>query len=342
MPDWCFVASLLGVLLMMAVPLAAADKTDIVQLSNGDRLTCEIKKLDRSILVVSTDPLGKASIHWGEVRGLTSPRTFEIQLSSGEHYAGSLVAAPAGQLAIASSIGPPIVLSMSDVIRVAPIGASLWSRMDGTLDAGFSFAQANVETHYTLNGTGTYRSLRYLLATSIASQFTTRSDTDPTSRNSLDMNGNRSFGNQWYTIVWGQVQQNNELSLDLRLVAGAGVGKDFAHTTKRLWSGYVGLAYTDEQFSEQPRERSMEAALGGNLDFFTPGKEDFKITNRLISYYNLTGRNRVRLELQSSFRHEFLKDFYWAVNGFESFDSDPPDQDKKNDFGTSFTLGWKF
>jgi hypothetical protein len=342
MPDWRFVAVLMGVLLMAAVPLAAADKTDIAQLSNGDRLTCEIKKLDRSILVVSTDPLGKASIHWGEVRGLTSPRTFEIQRSSGEHYVGSLVAAPPGQLAIALAGAAPIVLPMSDVIRVAPIGASLWNRIDGTLDAGFSFAQANSETHYTLNGTGTYRSPRYLLTTSIASQFTTRSDTEPTTRNSLGVNGNRSFGNQWYTIAWGQVQENNELSLDLRLVAGGGVGKDFAHTTRRLWSGYIGLAYTDEQFTDVPRERSLEAALGGNLDFFTPGNEDFKITNRVISYFNVTGRGRVRLELQSSWRHEFLGDFYWAVNGFDSFDSDPPNQDKKNDFGASITLGWKF
>lgn len=46
--------------------------------------------------------------------------------------------------------------------------------------------------------------------------------------------------------------------------------------------------------------------------------------------------------MQSSWRHEFLKDFYWSLNGFDSFDGDPPDDQKTNDFGVSFTLGWEF
>ena len=77
------------------------------------------------------------------------------------------------------------------------------------------------------------------------------------------------------------------------------------------------------------------------MDFFSPGTEDFKITNSVVSYFNLS-RARVRVELQSAWRHEFLKDFYWSVNGFDSFDGDPPDDRKKNDSGISFTLGWKF
>jgi hypothetical protein len=46
--------------------------------------------------------------------------------------------------------------------------------------------------------------------------------------------------------------------------------------------------------------------------------------------------------LQSSWSQEFLSDFYWSVNGFDSYDSTPPDENKSNDFGVSFTIGWKF
>src|SRR5262245_41985215 len=69
---------------LLAGPAAAADKVDVIQLKNGDRLTCEIKKLDQSVLSISTDPLGSASVHWGEIIGVTSPRTFDLQLASGE------------------------------------------------------------------------------------------------------------------------------------------------------------------------------------------------------------------------------------------------------------------
>jgi hypothetical protein len=62
----------------------------------------------------------------------------------------------------------------------------------------------------------------------------------------------------------------------------------------------------------------------------------------VVSYFNVSGRARIRLELQSAWRHEFLKDFYWSLNGFESFDGDPPADKKTNDSGISIALGWKF
>jgi hypothetical protein len=321
---------------------AAAQKVDIIQLRNGDRLTCEIKKLDRSVLTVSTDPLGTVSIHWGEIATVASPRKFDVQLESGEHYLASLAASSSGAVVLELDAPARMGVALSDVIRLAPIGVKFWNRIDGSVDAGFSFAQAELETHWTLNGAATYRSPRYLLGATVASQVTTREDDDPISRNSVGLNASRSLANRWYTIGWSQVQQNQELELDLRVVVGGGVGRDLVHTSHRLWSIYSGVAYTHERFSEEPPDHSPEAAVGGQLDFFTPGKEDFKITNSAVTYFNVGGRKRVRFELQSAWRHEFLKDFYWSLSGFDSFDGDPPADQKTNDFGVSFTLGWKF
>ena len=81
---------MLWTLLLVSRPVAAADKVDVVHLKNGDRLTCEIKKLDRSLLAISTDPLGKASVHWGDVASLTSPRQFDVQLASGDQKKNNL------------------------------------------------------------------------------------------------------------------------------------------------------------------------------------------------------------------------------------------------------------
>jgi len=62
----------------------------------------------------------------------------------------------------------------------------------------------------------------------------------------------------------------------------------------------------------------------------------------VISYYSLSTPGRVRIELQSAWRHKFLKDFYWSLNGVESFDREPPDTQKRNDFSLSLSIGWKF
>ena len=62
----------------------------------------------------SADPLGKASVYWGEIIGMTSPRTFDVQVASGDHHYGPLLAAPAGQLAVGQSVGSPVNLAMAD------------------------------------------------------------------------------------------------------------------------------------------------------------------------------------------------------------------------------------
>ena len=86
---------------------------------------------------------------------------------------------------------------------------------------------------------------------------------------------------RWYTAGLERLRKNDELSLDLRLLGAGGFGRDVVHTNHRLWSVFSGLAYTHEQFSGEPSDESAEAAVGTELDFFTPMNDDFDITNRL-------------------------------------------------------------
>jgi Protein of unknown function, DUF481 len=329
--------------LLVSARAVAGPKVDTVLLRNGDRLTCEILKLEQARLSVSTDPLGTVTVHWAEVAGVTSPRDFEVTFESGERYYGVLSGSPAGgDLTVTGLAAPPVTRTLAEVTALVPIGRSLWGRINGNLDVGFSFAQANLETHWTLNGGVVYRSPKYRVSTSIASQLTAREDADRTSRNTVSLNGSRLFDSLWFATVLAQVQQNEELQLDLRTVGGGGFGKMLWQSNHRTIAAYTGVVYTREQFVDQPVSNTAEAALGGELDFFTPGKEDFSLSNSVISYFALTGRSRVRVEVQSAWRHEFLSDFYWSLNGLESFDSDPPDAQKKNDFSLSLSIGWKF
>lgn len=321
----------------------AADKVDVVQLKNGDHLTCEIKKLQQGRLTINTDSLDKVVVFWQDVAWVTSPREFEITLDSGAKYYGTLGSSgTAGEMVIGTPPLPSETKALLDVTMMIPIGASTWARMDGNVDLGLNIAQANKETHWTLNAGATYRSRKYRIDSSIASQLTAREDTERQLRNTLTMNVNRLFDSQWFATALGQIQQNDELQLNLRTVGGGGLGNAFSQTNHRLIAGYAGLVYTREEFVDQPVNNSAEIALGGEIDFFTAAKQEFRLTNSIVTYYDVTGRSRARLELQSAWRHEFLSDFYWSLNGVESFDSDPPADKKKNDFSLSLSIGWSF
>lgn len=51
--------------LLLPAPLFARDKTDVLVMSNGDRLRCEIKGLDAGVLYVSFDYIkGTTQVDW--------------------------------------------------------------------------------------------------------------------------------------------------------------------------------------------------------------------------------------------------------------------------------------
>ena len=83
-------------LLLVAAPLFARDKTDVLVMKNGDHLTCEIKGLDDGVLYVSFDYiLGTSSVQWSKVSYIESKQLFIVKTTDGSVYTGTLGTAEA-------------------------------------------------------------------------------------------------------------------------------------------------------------------------------------------------------------------------------------------------------
>src|SRR5205814_2807067 len=75
--------------LLLAAALHARDKTDVLVMKNGDRMTCEVKGLDAGVLYVSFDYIdGTASVDWSKVARLESNQLFVVKTEAGKVYAG--------------------------------------------------------------------------------------------------------------------------------------------------------------------------------------------------------------------------------------------------------------
>ena len=71
---------LLTLALLFSVPICAREKTDVMVMTNGDRLTCEVKGLDAGVLYVSFDYIaGTASVNWSKVARLESNQLFVVK-----------------------------------------------------------------------------------------------------------------------------------------------------------------------------------------------------------------------------------------------------------------------
>jgi hypothetical protein len=319
----------------------AAPKVDVLTLKNGDYITVEIKELSRGRLKVKTDALGTVTADWADVVSIKSPRFFEVEAASGVRYYGSLsVGAP--RTIVVAGLGTSTALPLLDVVRMAPIGASFWSRLDGGISLGFNFAQASQQTQWTLNANAEYRRPRYLAEASLSSQLTALQDANSQTRNVATLSARRFIGPHWFGLGFGQAQEDESLGLNSRAVFGGAAGRFLLQRRQATISAFGGLAYTRERFSGEPTNAVAELVAGSEWDWFSPGESDTDLTSSFLTFYPLSGPSRVRIEFNAAFQGKVHKDLNWSLNAYNSFDSSPPPDQKRNDFGIGLSLGWTF
>jgi hypothetical protein len=74
-----------------ASPLSAREKTDVIFMKNGDKITCEIKSLRSSTLYISVDYiLNTQSVDWSKVDHIYSKQLFIVTMRDGTVYTGAL------------------------------------------------------------------------------------------------------------------------------------------------------------------------------------------------------------------------------------------------------------
>lgn len=319
----------------------ARPKTDVVELGNGDHVTCEIVRLDHGKLTVKTDDMGTIAIEWDNVARVSSDVEYDVEISTGVRYFGTLLPGDAGTLVVTSTSGQT-PLPLLDVVRLDPVGVSFWRRLDGSLDGGYNFSQSNGQTQFTLNTNVQYRSLRQLSQLTASSLLTTQDDADRQTRNTLTLTTQRFIRPRWSTLGFGQFQQNEQLSLNLRAVFGGGLARRFLQSNHTILAGVAGVAFTREQYVGEDDRSVAEAIAGLDWDFFSFDGRSTNLSFQLMTFYALSGGSRTRLELNSSFQSDIVGDLYWSLNVVESFTSDPPAGQKRNDLGVSATVGWKF
>ena len=76
--------------------LFAREKTDVIVMKNGDRITCEIKGLSAGVLSIKLSYVeGIVGLEWAQVARLESNQLFLVQTEDGTVYTGKLSAVAA-------------------------------------------------------------------------------------------------------------------------------------------------------------------------------------------------------------------------------------------------------
>jgi len=340
---WSATVILAALLLVCTLP-AHAEKSDVIILKNGDKLTGEIRKLDRGKLKFSTDDMETIQIQWNSIEKIKSKNRFEVEIDTGKKFIGSLQEVPGkGKMRVAGD-KEKNTLEMASVVRISPFEQRTLSRIKGSLSVGFTFARANRVTQWSLGADLTIRTPKRQIGLKAESFFSDQENVESTTRNSLGFQYLKFFRTKWSYILMSQMQENEELGLNLRLLIGGGAGHNLIRNNRTIFSLLVGMVGTRETFSDSESSEFNLEALGG-MEFSTFKYQGFDtdITVSLVIYPSLTPAGRVRIEFNGGFKFEIFKDVFLGFNVFDHYDSKPPvESAEKNDYGVMTSIGWSF
>ena len=341
------------VLLTLAGALPVqAQKTDVVTLQNGDKVTGEIKRLDRGMLDYATDDMGTVAIEWNKIEKLASIWFFEVELRSGWKYFGSFPdGAEPGTLLVAL---PPNLdtLSLASIVRIQPIQVSFWQQLDGFVDVGFNYARANRNIQLTASARANYRGRRWGGTARGETYFQTQTDADGTTRNSAQFSAERFFEQSlWSALLFTAVEQNTELDLAIRGRLGGGAIRTMHQSSSSIVRLSGGLSLSAERFTadsatpggENTNAVSVEGVIQFEWAVFRFDAPELDVLTEIKTFPSITDFGRVRAEMNLRVAYEIVKDFFLSLTGNGQLDSRPPLADAtKVDFATKFTLGWSF
>lgn len=322
---------------------ASAAKTDIILFKNGDRLTGELKALDRGKVSFDTDAAGVIKIEWDDIEQLFSNTTYEVTLDHGERLYGSLVETTRHSEIRLQTESTTLDLPFQTVVRMNPIKSTVLDRIDMNVDIGYSLAKANKLEQSNLGYNFSYRAEKRQIKLSFDGS-TSSSDSNPSSTRVFGDFGYLRFleKSTWYPFGAGQIERNDELGIDRRLSLGGGMSRWLRDTNQNRIAFSGGLIRSLEYDNASTETKAdTEALVAMDLEWFRYDTPQLDVSTKFTLYSRLSGTREPRGNLDVNFKWEIFKDFYWSFSFYYTFDRQTEGGEPTTDYGSFVSIGWK-
>ncbi len=335
-----------ALLLLLASPIFAKRKDDVVVMENGDHFTGEIKGLQHGELLFKSDYMTD-SVHldWKRVKQLESKDTYIVTLQNGGRVIGKIAQAggAAGEEFQVIARARTVRVKAPEVIAIQQREVSFWNQLTGSVNYGLSFSSGNSSTNSSLGASVAYYTAQNSVYLSTTSQFDSQSNATNTNRFTFDSRYGHQITERWLAGGIVALLKSNQQDLDLRASFGGVIGRRLVQTDRTSLLLMGGAVYSHERYFPQAGSApaSNAEALAG-LTFSTFRFKTVDINSQTLVFPSLSDPGRVRLASQSNLEIELLRNFFWNFQFYENFDSRPPVVAPRNDLGVTTSVGWKF
>ncbi len=338
-------------LLLFSVPLLAREKTDVLIMKNGDRMTCEVKGLDGGVLYVAFDYIdGTAAVDWSKVARLESEQPFIVKIENGAVYTGKLRTTETSperpvKIEVAETPAQGTVLDRSQIVQMMETSDRFWQRFSGEVGFGAIYTKGNQSTQYTLSSQALYARERWSAKGGFSSTLSSSTGASASTRNSLDLSFRHLISrNNWFYSGLGSFLQSSEEGIDRQSSLGGGVGRYLRNTNRTSIALLAGLAWQNTKYEQTivpvGKQNVAAAMVHTEIRLFKFSKTNLDATATLLPAISDPGR--IRFDTNSSYYIKIVSNLKWNFSFYGNWDNRPPPGFSGSDYGTSVGLSWTF
>jgi hypothetical protein len=344
-------ALILSSFLLLTAPLLARDKTDVLVMKNGDRMTCEIKGLDAGILYVSFDYIdGTTLVDWSKVARLESTQLFIVKTQDGSMYTGELATpeTPADrplEIEVVETKENEVVVDRSQVVQMVQTSENFWQRFNGQINFGVIYSKGNQSTQYDLGSEAAYLRERWNAKANLSSTLSSSTGTNASTRNSLGLSAQRLLPwNNWFYSGLGIFLQSSEQGINLQSTLGGGIGRYLKNTNRASISVLGGVAWLETNYKPSivplGKQNVASALIAADVRLFKFDRTNLSATATVLPALSEPGR--VRIDTNASYYVKLFSNLSWNISFYGNWDNQPPPGFSGSDYGTSSGLSWTF
>ncbi len=340
-----------ALIFVLAVPSAARERTDVLVMSNGDRMTCEIKGLDGGVLYVSFDYIdGTIPLDWSKVLLLESTQPFVVKTADGSAYTGTLRTRETGlgrpvKIVVVNNGNEETVIERPRIVQMLVTSENFWQRFNGEISFGAIYAKGNQSTQYSLGSKVEYVRERWRAGASLDSSLSSSSGTTASTRNALRISAQHLLPwNHWYYSGLGGFLQSSEQKIDLLSTFGFGVGRYLINTNSTTISVLGGVAWQNTNYQtsmvQLGNQNTAAALIYMDARLFKFSRTNLDVTATVLPAISDPGR--VHFNTQDYYYVKLFKNLKWNLSFYGNWDTRPPLGFSGSDYGTSLGISWTF
>ncbi len=337
--------------LLVTAPLFARDKTDVLIMKNGDRMTCQVKGLSGGVLYVSFDYIdGTASVQWSKVAHLESNQLFIVTKGDGTVYTGRLNTpeTPAGQPVKIEVVETPeheVTIDRTQIVKMAETSDRLWQRFNGEISSGIIYSKGNQSTQYNVASDVAYVRERWNAAANFSSSLASSTGTNVSTRNDLQLGASRllRWDNYFYAGL-GNFLQSSVQAIRVQSTLGGGIGRYLKNTNNATISVLGGLGWQstayDPSITPLGQQNLATAVVAAEVKLFKFSKTNLNISATVLPALSQPGR--VHFNTNASYYVKLFSNLKWNLSFYGNWDTQPPANFSGSDYGTSSGVSWTF